>query len=101
MSETKDPVCGGHYYAAGKNKNEEGCVAYSGDDPRDDIEATKISGSVLLSNGTMSGNLTGIKLEYTNGATCPSSGEKYSFSINVYCAPDIEEADYIPLAHGD
>ena len=101
MSEEKDPACSGHYYAAGKDKNEEGCVAYSGDSPTDDIEATAINGSVLLSNGTMSVNMDGIKLEYKNGATCPSSGEKYSFSINVYCAPDIETADYIPLAHGD
>lgn len=100
MSETKDPVCSGHYYAAGKNDDEEGCVSYSGDNPTNDIEATKISGNVQLTNGTIA-DLDGIKLKYKHGAQCPTSGEEYSFSINVYCAPDIKEADYAPIAYGD
>ena len=71
--------------------DEEGCVAYSGSDPGDDIEVRALDAeSVLLSNGTMSKNLTGVQLKYKNGASCPSSqtDEEYSFTINVYCDPD-------------
>ena len=102
LSETKDPVCSGHYYAAGKNNDEEGCVAYSGDSPTKDIEATKISGNVLYTNGTTA-DLNGIQLKYSNGAKCPSSptNDGYTFSINVYCDPDVKEIDYLPFAHGD
>lgn len=41
--------------------DEEGCVPYSGSDPGDDIEVRALDAdSVLLSNGTMSKNLTGV-----------------------------------------
>ena len=46
LSEEKDPVCSGHYYAAGKKDGEESCVAYSGDSPTNDIEAKKVNGNV-------------------------------------------------------
>lgn len=51
-------------------------------------------------NGTIAQDLEGVTLKYKHGATCPSTGEEYTFSINVYCAADLE-GDYIPIAHGD
>lgn len=100
MSETTAPVCSGHYYAAGKNADEEGCVAYSGDNPKDDIEAVAINGNVMYMNGTTA-ELNGIALQYTGGASCPSSGGDYAFTVNVYCDPQEDEIDYIPIARGD
>jgi len=42
LSEIDGSTCSGHYYAAGKNDDEEACVPYSGDSPRSDIEAQSI-----------------------------------------------------------
>ena len=42
-------------------------------------------------------------MRYKHGAKCPTSatGDDYTFSINVYCDPSVEEIDYIPIAQGD
>jgi len=100
LSELDDATCSGHYYAAGKSADEEGCVAYSGDSPRDDISAKKISGNVEYANKTTS-DLDGIALKYNHGAKCPSTGEDYSFTINVYCDANIDDADFNGRAYGD
>lgn len=49
------------------------------------------------------GKLDGVKLTYTNGATCPSTNEPTQFSINMYCDPDMgwEEYDFSAGAMGD
>ena len=46
-------------------------------------------------------NLDGIQLKYNHGASCPSTGEDYSFSINVYCDKNIEDVNYNGIAYGD
>ena len=78
-------------------------MPYSGSDPGKDIKVESLPlNSVLLSNGTMSEPVEGISLKYKHGSVCPTSqtGDEYTFTINVYCAKDVEY-DYIPIAHGD
>ena len=38
--------------------------------------------------------LKGVKMTYTNGATCPDSGEAYKFSLNMYCDEDMGMEEY-------
>merc|ERR1712060_20056 len=38
--------------------------------------------------------LEGVKLTYANGSTCPSSGQPYKFSINMYCDETMGHEDY-------
>ena len=46
--------------------------------------------------------LNGVKLTYINGAICPETNEPTTFSINMYCDPDMgwEEYDFSAGAYG-
>jgi hypothetical protein len=82
-------------------------MAYSGGDPLKDIQTEEITGIPMtykrLEKGLFNKTFDGVKLTYTNGAICPSSGEQTKFSLNMYCDPDmaLTEYDFSAGALGD
>ena len=106
LSEIENSPCKGNYYAAGKLTDDTACTAYSGGSPTADIQDELINGKISYANGTVTENAyDGVKLTYSNGAPCPnaagdSSETTYSFSLNMYCDPEME-FDFEPVAMGD
>jgi len=95
MSDTtkaSEYTCNGDYYAVGSNLDPFACEAYS-NGTKDAINATAIFNSTVTytnNNGTeVSSILNGTALKYSGGNTCPS-GEQGSFTVNVYCDPDLD-----------
>lgn len=63
------------------------CTAYSGGS-YSDIQTELITGQPQTKDRIAAGDtstLTGVKLSYTNGSTCPDTGKPTTFTLNMYC----------------
>lgn len=56
---------------------------------------------IYYTNGDIGTKLAqGVALTYSNGAVCPASGEKYKFTVNVFCNATLD-GDFNLTASGD
>ena len=78
-------------------------MAYSGNDPLDNIETEKIEGipgTYKRLSANITSSLKGVRLTYTGGSKCTeTSNTKATFSINMYCDPDADDT-YFDVSPG-
>jgi hypothetical protein len=72
------------------------CTTSYSDGSSKSIKAAVVSNmEVVMTNGQFSKPLNGTSLTYTQGSTCPKTGNPRTFKINVLCDAEVDY-DYLP-----
>jgi hypothetical protein len=99
MSVANNATCNGDYFAAGSNYFSDplDCTPFSGSAyasispsliSTTNVTYTNVAGDVITSE------LSGVQIQYTGGAACPSTGAPTTFTIKVYCNSTMGLNDY-------
>jgi len=83
LSDVTDANCPGDYYASKLDANSE-CSGMSGD------SIDNINAELITREQEDGSSQSGVQLTYSNGPACPATGDPSTFTVNVYCNPDVE-----------
>jgi len=93
-----DTPCRGEYFVAGANAfiDPLECTPFSGSSYKDIVPSLIPSTNVTynLSGEIITGELSGVSIQYTGGSACASTGSPTTFTIKVYCNSSMSITDY-------